>query len=371
MTARNYSNTAVQTTLTSGINSVVTSATVAATTGFPSAPFILALDADGASQEIVLVTAVAGTTLTITRGYDGTSAVSHDAGAIVRHSHAAIEFAEANTHVNATGAVHGLTGSIVGTSDTQTLTNKTVALGSNTVSGTLAQLNTVVTDADIASLAGAETLTNKTLALGSNTVSGTTAQFNTALTDNDFATRAGTESLTNKTLDSTSPTAFNPVGSLVMFAGAAAPTGWLLCDGTAVSRATYADLFAVVDTAFGVGDGSTTFNLPDLRDRFPMGKSATKALGSTGGSDTKTLAKANLPTHVHTINHDHETQHNTSDGTSTNVIRAASSSGFSTAETNMVVAHSGNSGNGAADGLAGSAFDVLNPYQALNYIIKV
>jgi hypothetical protein len=82
----------------------------------------------------------------------------------------------------------------------QTLTNKTVALGSNTVSGTIAEFNTALTDGDFATLAGSETLTNKTVALGSNTVSGTISQFNTALTDADFATLAGSETLTNKTL---------------------------------------------------------------------------------------------------------------------------------------------------------------------------
>lgn len=82
----------------------------------------------------------------------------------------------------------------------ETLTNKTVALGSNTVSGTTAQFNTALSDNDFATLAGAETLTNKTVSLGSNTLTGTTAQFNTALTDNDFATLAGSEVLTNKTI---------------------------------------------------------------------------------------------------------------------------------------------------------------------------
>jgi hypothetical protein len=84
----------------------------------------------------------------------------------------------------------------------ETLTNKTIAIGSNTVSGTIAQFNTAVTDADFATLAGSETLTNKTIAIGSNTVSGTIAQFNTAVTDADFATLAGTETFTNKTLTS-------------------------------------------------------------------------------------------------------------------------------------------------------------------------
>jgi hypothetical protein len=85
-----------------------------------------------------------------------------------------------------------VTGAVSGNNTTErtataTLTNKTIALGSNTVSGTLAEFNTAVTDANLTSLAGTETLTNKTIALGSNTVSGTKAQFNTAVTDTDIA----------------------------------------------------------------------------------------------------------------------------------------------------------------------------------------
>ena len=89
-----------------------------------------------------------------------------------------------------------------------TLTNKTLALGSNTISGTTAQFNTALSDGDFATLAGTETLTAKTINLTSNTLSGTTAQFNTALSDNDFATLAGTETLTNKTL--TTPSISTP-----------------------------------------------------------------------------------------------------------------------------------------------------------------
>ncbi len=87
-----------------------------------------------------------------------------------------------------------------------TLTNKTLALGSNTISGTTAQFNTALSDGDFATLAGTETLTAKTINLTSNTLSGTTAQFNTALSDGDFATLAGTETLTAKTINLTSNT---------------------------------------------------------------------------------------------------------------------------------------------------------------------
>jgi microcystin-dependent protein len=62
-----------------------------------------------------------------------------------------------------------------------------------------------------------------------------------------------------------------PVGTITQYAGAAAPTGYLLCDGSAVSRSTYADLFAILSTTYGSGNGSTTFNLPDFRGRVQMG----------------------------------------------------------------------------------------------------
>lgn len=114
------------------------------------------------------------------------------------------------TFPDATGTV-ALTSDIsVTASSTTTFSNKSISLGSNTVTSTLAQLNTAVSDADVASLAGSETLTNKTIALGSNTVSGTIAQFNTAVTDADLATLAGSETLTNKTL--TSPAINTPTG---------------------------------------------------------------------------------------------------------------------------------------------------------------
>src|SRR5690606_25683019 len=69
--------------------------------------------------------------------------------------------------------------------------------------------------------------------------------------------------------------------------GTTAPDDWLLCDGSAVSRSEYPRLFAVIGTAFGAGDGSTTFNLPDLQQRFPLGKGSSgtdSQLGETGGS---------------------------------------------------------------------------------------
>lgn len=87
-------------------------------------------------------------------------------------------------------------------SNTATLTNKTVNLTSNTLTGTTAQFNTALSDDNFATLTNTVTLTNKTIDLTDNTLTGTTAEFNTALSDDNFATLAGTETLTNKTITS-------------------------------------------------------------------------------------------------------------------------------------------------------------------------
>lgn len=78
----------------------------------------------------------------------------------------------------------------------------------------------------------------------------------------------------------------NPIGSIIPYGGATAPTGWLFCYGQAVSRTTYALLFAIIGTAFGVGNGTTTFNLPDLRGRYPLGKD------NMGGSTASRVTNA-------------------------------------------------------------------------------
>lgn len=96
-------------------------------------------------------------------------------------------------------------------------------------------------------------------------------------------------------------------GLIEPFAGTTVPAGYLLCDGSAVSRIDYATLFEVIGTAFGDGDGSTTFNLPDLGGRVPLGVSQGHALGTTGGSETVTLTESELPAHTHEVpQHGHE-----------------------------------------------------------------
>lgn len=104
-----------------------------------------------------------------------------------------------------------------------------------------------------------------------------------------------------------------PVGAVTDYAGTTAPSGWLLCYGQAVSRTTFAALFAAIGTTYGTGDGSTTFNLPDCRGRVSAGKddmggaSADRLtsplngdnLGATGGSQGVAISVAQLPSHDH------------------------------------------------------------------------
>lgn len=106
-----------------------------------------------------------------------------------------------------------------------------------------------------------------------------------------------------------------PSGVISAFGGTSAPTGWLLCYGQAISRTTYAALFAVLGTTYGSGDGSTTFNVPDLRGRTVAGQddmggsSANRltspingdTLGAAGGSQSHTLTTAQMPSHSHYV----------------------------------------------------------------------
>ncbi len=152
-----------------------------------------------------------------------------------------------------------------------------------------------------------------------------------------------------------------PIGSLLLWTTDTAPANYLLCDGSAVSRSTYATLFAVISTTYGVGDGSTTFNLPDLRGRLPLGQddmggasanvvthANADTLGGTEGSETHTLVTAELPAHTHTVSvHAGDTLHGgTGAGMESGGSTATSSTGSDTAHENMP------------------------PYITLNYIIR-
>lgn len=164
-----------------------------------------------------------------------------------------------------------------------------------------------------------------------------------------------------------------PIGSMTMWPTSSAPNGWLLCDGSAVSRRAYADLFRVISTIYGVGDGSSTFNLPNLAGRVPRGVNGTYALASTGGNDTITLAPNQLPNHGHLLIDPGHTHGSLAQG-----------AGYSAADGgNGNRANSGGTTNSATTGIAiqdsvlsggvpqvQTTTNIVNPYLAVNYVIK-
>lgn len=132
MTRRHYSSVAVDTTISSGITDAATSVTVAAATGFPSStPWTAIIDKGTANEEIVEVTGVAGTTLTITRGVDGSTGVAHSSGAAFQHGVSARDFDEPNDHINATSGVHSHLATLASPTFTGTVTlPSTTSIGS-------------------------------------------------------------------------------------------------------------------------------------------------------------------------------------------------------------------------------------------------
>jgi microcystin-dependent protein len=177
-------------------------------------------------------------------------------------------------------------------------------------------------------------------------------------------------------------------GSLIAFAGATAPQGYVLCDGRAVSRTTYSALFRTIGTTYGAGDGSTTFNVPDLRGRAVFGADAmggtaagrSIALGSlaaTGGTDSQTLSVAQMPAHRHGINdpgHGHPASAH-AENVGANFFGGTLGLNWGRGDARggcCVVVGVGASATGitiAPEG-NGQPVSVLNPAIAVNYLIK-
>lgn len=148
MVAYNYSNTSIQTSLASGISSSSTVVALVSTAGLPASyPYTLLLDYGQANIEVVTVTGPSGANLTVTRGEDGTAAQAHNPGAIVVHGVAARDVKQPQDHMAASTGVHGATGAVVGTTDVQTLSGKTINGASNTLT---------VRDADITALSASK-----------------------------------------------------------------------------------------------------------------------------------------------------------------------------------------------------------------------
>lgn len=150
--------------------------------------------------------------------------------------------------------------------------------------------------------------------------------------------------------------ALTPTGAVISFAGTTAPNGWLLCDGTAVSRTAYAGLFNVIGTAFGAGDGSTTFNTPNMLGRVPLGSNSGFALGSTGGQSTHK--------HLNSFGFDGSNVYGATDASDLPLYGSELLS-----NTNRLVTSGAVSGGSARIAYTAES-STLQPYLAVNYIIK-
>ena len=163
-------------------------------------------------------------------------------------------------------------------------------------------------------------------------------------------------------------------GTILPTVATSAPAGWLLCDGSAVSRSTYANLFNLVGTTFGAGDGSTTFNVPDLRGRAIIGVGQGSGLsartrGQTGGAEVHQLGVTEIPAHGHDI-------YAGTDNTSGNTVAAANSgarglSGSISATGLTAITNLAGSGQQAVRNAGGGgSHNNMQPFMALSYIIR-
>jgi microcystin-dependent protein len=265
-TRRKYKGNATPATISAGLSAGATSATISANTGWPtSGPFYCVVDPGTSSEEKILVGSISGTTISsITRGVDDTSDTNHASGCTIYPVFTAVDADEAN-ELTATYSAQGhlvyqgastFTGLAIGTAGQVLKVNSGATAPEWGQVATASIADDAVTSAKIA-----------TDAVGSSEIA---------------ANAVGIAELATAVQNF-----LVPVGTIAMYGGATAPTGWLLCDGSSFNGTTYSSLNTVL--------GGTT--LPDLRGRFPIGDNSTLTLLGTGGSTT--IGVNNLPSHSH------------------------------------------------------------------------
>jgi microcystin-dependent protein len=194
-----------------------------------------------------------------------------------------------------------------------------------------------------------------------------------------------------------------PVGSVICFAGASAPAGWLFCDGSEVLKNDYLDLFNVIQNNYGTASNSTKFVLPNLQEKMAIGKSGANNLGNHGGNQTITLTEGQMPSHSHTGTTSSEGAHSHTatdsghvhtytdayfaengghgqnvygtsagtDGDNDYVYRTPNPT-TSTGYANVSIANNGSHTHTFTTSTtgSGSSINIMNPYVVLNYLIK-
>lgn len=190
----------------------------------------------------------------------------------------------------------------------------------------------------------------------------------------DLATRSASD-LNSGTLDAARLPANTGyiTGEIRMWSTGTAPTNWLLCDGTAISRSTYATLFALIGTTFGAGDGSTTFNVPDFRGRAPIGAGTgsgltARTLAATTGAETHQLSTSEIPSHSHGVTdpgHAH-TVNISGSGTPD----AAAIDQTDTSVTGAITSGSSATGISIQNTGGGGSHNNMQPSLVVNFIIK-
>ena len=152
-----------------------------------------------------------------------------------------------------------------------------------------------------------------------------------------------------------------PVGAVFAYGSSDAPSGWLSCLGQEVYRNDYPELFAVIGTTYGAGNGTTTFNLPDLAGRVVVGQGSgtgltARSMGAEGGAETHTLTASEMPSHTHTVQ-------NTVQISGFNTLTESDNSSNELDLVNSQTTTSSSAGDG-------DAHNNMQPFTVLNYIIR-
>lgn len=358
---KDFDGGAEKTSLTNPINTTATSFTVVDASTFPAGtnPFVIVVDRGLATEEKMLIGSRIGNSFNVLeRAYDGSSAQAHALGSVVEHILDAFTVEQANRYVNLQTSKGDL---VVHTGST----TQRVGVGTNDL----------VLIADSAQTAGVKWGQIEAAGISTGAINAIATQVESMISPSGV-----------------------PAGVITQYAGTTAPSGWLLCQGQSLSTTTYADLFAAFGGAGGggyrYGGSGSTFNLPNLKGRVPVGMDATQGefdnLGETGGSKTHTLITAELPSHQHSTTNltvggqgTHVHAHDGNGGTAG--IMTRSSFGMS-GDVQLqpqsggitlgygVIDEGGSHTHTVSGSLGGAGSDAahnnLQPYIVVNYIIK-